>query len=54
MALGMHVENCCSIYSLVLVLLFFLGIYVELRQKGLDITLILYVQKAGLEVLSEG
>ena len=50
----MHFDHCGSLRSLVPCLLFFMGIYVELGKKGLDITLVLGGQNDGLEVLSEG
>ena len=41
MALGVHFGSFVSLCAPVLGLLFSLGIYVELVQEGLDITLIL-------------
>ena len=52
-ALGVHFEKCGSLRAPVPGLLFSLGVYVELVQEGLDITLVLDVQKAILEVPNE-
>ena len=49
----MYVDNCGSICAPVPGLLVSLGIDVELGQEGLDIILVLDVQKARIEVLSE-
>ena len=53
-ALGIHFENCGNLHSPAPGLLVFLGIYVELAQEVLDITLVLSYHKARLEVLIEG
>ena len=53
-ALGMHFENFGSLRAPVPGLLVSMGIYVELGQEGLGITLVLDGQKASLEVLGEG
>ena len=54
MALGMNFRNCVSLLAPVPGLLVYLGIDVKLGQEGLDIILVIDVQKASLEVLSEG
>ena len=50
----MHFDNFGSLCAPILVLIFSLGIYVELVQEGLDITLVLDSHKSSLEVLIEG
>ena len=50
----MQFDNCGSLCASVMGLLFSTGIDVELGNTGLDITLVLYVQKTSLEVLIEG
>ena len=52
MALGIHFDNCGSLRAPGKVLLVHLGIYVELGQEGLDITLVIDGNKARIEVLS--
>ena len=42
MSLGMHFDSFGSLCALVLGLLVYLGIYVELVQEGLDVSLVLY------------
>ena len=54
MSLGMYVESCGSLHVPLPGLLFYLIIYVELGQEGLEITLVLDEHKSSLEVLSEG
>ena len=54
MALGIHFDNCGSLRAPGKCLLVHLGIYVELGQEGLDITLVLDDQNTRLEVLSKG
>ena len=54
MKFGMHFDNFGSLRDPVPGLLVSLVIYVELGQKGLDITLVIDDQKDRLEVLSEG
>ena len=53
MHLGIRFYNCGSIHFPFPGLLVFLVVYVELVHEGLGITLVLYVQKDSLEVLSE-
>ena len=53
MDLGMHVDSCGILHAPVLGPLIYLGIYVELGEEGLDITLVLDGQKDNLEELSE-
>ena len=53
MDLVMHFESCGSLRAPVPGLLIYLSIWIELGHEVLDITLILDVQKAILEVLSE-
>ena len=50
----MHIDNYGSLCAPVLDLLIYLGIYFELGQEELDITLVLDIHKDRLEVLSEG
>ena len=52
MNLGMHFDNCGSLCAPVPGLLVSLGIYVELGQEVLDITLVIDGHKASLEVIS--
>ena len=54
MDLVVHFGNYDSLRAPVTGLLVYLGIDVELGKEGLNITLVLNVQKASLEVLSEG
>ena len=54
LALGMHFDNCGSLRAPVLGLLIYLGIDVELGQRGLDKILVRDGHKSSLEVLSEG
>ena len=51
--LEMHFNNCVSLRSPVLGLLVSLGMYVELGQEGLDITLVFDGHTHILEVLIE-
>ena len=51
-AFMVHFDSWGSLRAPVPGLLVFLGIYFQLGQEGLDITLVLDLQKAGLEVLS--
>ena len=51
--LSKKIDNCGSLCESVLGLLFCLGIYIVLGQRGLDITLVLDGQNASLEVPSE-
>ena len=51
--LEMHFDNGGSLRSPVPDLLVSMGIDVELGQEGLDITLVLDVQKSSIEVLSK-
>ena len=52
MALGINFEHFGSLCSPVLGLIIFLGTYVELVQKVLDITLVINDQKVGLQFLT--
>ena len=54
MALGMHFGSCVSLRAPVPGLIVSLGIYVELGQEGLGITLVLDAQKSSFEVISYG
>ena len=54
MNLGVHFDNFGSLHAPVLGLIVSLGIYIELVQEGLGITLVQGDQKNILEVLSEG
>ena len=54
MTLYMHFDNSGSLCAPVPGLIVYLGIYIELGQEGLDITLVLHGKKARLEVLIEG
>ena len=53
LAMGMYFGNCGSLCDPFPGILVYVGIYVELGQKGLDITLVLGGHKSSLEVLSE-
>ena len=52
MELGMYFDSCGSLRDPVQRLLITLGIWVELGQEGLDITLVIDGNKARIEVLS--
>ena len=54
MDLGVHFGSFGSLRAPIPGLLIYLGIYVELGQENLDITLVLDVQKTRLELISEG
>ena len=54
MALGMHFGSCVSLRAPVPGLIVSLGIYAELGQEGLGITLVLDSQKSSFEVISYG
>ena len=54
MDLGVHFGGFVSLRDPIPGLLIYLGIYVELGQENLDITLVLDVQKTRLELISEG
>ena len=54
LAMGMYFGNCGSLCDPFPGIIVYVGIYVELGQKGLDITLNLYGHKTSLEVLSKG
>ena len=53
-ALGMKFDNCGSLSATVPGLLVSLGMYIELGQEGLDITLVLDGNNTSLEVLNNG
>ena len=50
----MYFDNCGSLRAPVPGLIFYLGVYVELVQEGLDVTLVLEDQTSSFEVLNEG